>query len=119
MPDIHIDSCDGGYRPTAMGTIGGRPFFFRMMGGGWSFGVAREDVGSVWWHSPDEELAFIASGGDGVTAFNEESIPYLLDGLEQYLVELGVPPEERRQVRDTAEQRAKRLFAREDTGDGS
>jgi hypothetical protein len=119
MLNIHIDSCDGGYRPTVMGTIGGRPFFFRMMEGGWSFGVARDGVASVWWHSPDETLAFHASGGDGFAAFDEESIPYLLDALEKYLVEVGVQPEERRQVRDAVERQAKTLFARDHTGDGS
>lgn len=111
---VTLQSYGNGYRPTALGTIDGRPFCLRMDGRGhWFFVVAKDAVDlSTWsaWFSEPEELAFEASGFVP-PMFHTESIPTFLAALRRYLDHVGVDPRESESVLHDSELQAHALMS--------
>ena len=107
--EIEISSYDNGHRPTALGHIGDRRFVFRMMNGAWMLGVIAPGVENAWWHSPDEEFDFVASGS-GDYEYPRGSLPHFIDGLKQYLRQLGLPDDTVEATIEAARAQATAIF---------
>jgi hypothetical protein len=113
MPmELLVEEYGNGYRPTAAGRLGGRRFVFRVTGGAWFFGVAREGVEDLWWHSEEEELEFQVTG-PAESVWHTESLPYFLEGLRRYLDACGTTEDERDATLAQAENLAREIFVRE------
>jgi hypothetical protein len=110
---ISVKEYDGGYRPTAVGTIYGKPFCFRMQDRSWSFGVASESAtkDEFWWHSSPDEYEFETSGTcDPV--WHTDSLPLLLEGLRRYLAAQAVASVDQDEALRAVSQQAEALFTR-------
>lgn len=108
---LTLHAYGNGYRPTAEGTVGKRPFAFRLMNRRWVFLVGKADVEPFWWHASEAEVVFETSG-PAQPCYHTESLPYFLDGLRQYLESLDVREDLRDTLITTARQQADACFAR-------